>query len=96
MKIRKLVLLTAAASVLTLGTGCELIVDFDRNKIDSAMMQGDTGVGDACITSCGDGGPDGGTDSGDNDSGMMDAAVDAGADAMVDAGMDAADDDSGI
>lgn len=76
MKIRQLVLLISTLSLLALSAGCELIVDFDRNKIDAAMDT-DTGVAGT------GGGNDGGNDSG------MDAGEDAGNDAGEDASMDA-------
>lgn len=103
MKMRQLVLLTLSAALLACTAGCELLVDFDRNKIDSSM-----GTPDACMTNCEDAGPDSGNDAGpdaSDDGGMMDAMVDAdvmidsGSDSggMVDAAMDGSDDeDSGL
>lgn len=103
MKTRQLTLLIASAFLLSLSAGCELIVDFDRDTIDSSI-----GTVDACGPSC----ADSGTDASDEDSGTMDAMVppgdsgmdaevmaDSGMDAevTVDSGMDAADDeDSGL
>jgi hypothetical protein len=106
MKMRQLVLLTFSAALLACTAGCELLVDFDRNKIDSAIA-----TPDACVTDCEDAGADSGSDASDDDGGMMDAMVigDAGSDAdvtmdsgtdsggMVDAAMDGSDDeDSGL
>ncbi len=108
MKMRQLVLLTLSAALLACTAGCELLVDFDRNKIDSAVV-----TPDACITNCEDAGPDSGDDAGpdasDDDGGMMDAMViddagsdadvtmDSGTDASMDAAMDGSDDeDSGL
>lgn len=105
MKIRQLTLLTVAATLLSLSAGCELIVDFDRNKIKMDSGVADTGAPDT-------GAPDSGEDAGDagedaGDAGMMDATMmmpDTGVDATVtmdsgnpmDAAMDADDDDSGL
>lgn len=110
MKIRQLTLLTVAASLLCLSAGCELIVNFDRNKIDSGGM--DTGTADTGMPDSGQDAGDAGDDAGDagdaGDSGMMDATLmmpDTGVDATVtidsgnpmDAAMDATtDDDSGL
>jgi len=107
MKIRQLTLLTVAASLLSLSAGCELIVNFDRNKIDGGGM--DTGTADTGMPDSGQDAGDAGDDAGDaGDSGMMDATMmmpDTGVDATVtmdsgnpmDAAMDATtDDDSGL
>lgn len=78
MTTRHFVLMTATAAVLSLTAGCELIVNFDRSKIDEGTA--DTGMPE----------PDSGMDSG-MDSGT-DAGEDAGMDgsiAMPDGGMDA-------
>jgi hypothetical protein len=104
MKIRQLTLLAVAASLLSLSAGCELIVDFDRNKITADGGRMDTGMPDTGMPDSGQDAGDAGDDAGDaGDSGMMDATMmmpDTGVDATVnpmDAAMDATDnEDSGL
>lgn len=92
MKIRQLSLLIAAASLLALSTGCELLVDFDRSKIDSSI---------AVDSAMPDSGRDSGSDASDEDSGTLDAMVigDSGgldADVTVDSGTDSGSMDAAL
>jgi hypothetical protein len=89
MKTSQWMLWMVMGAALSFSSGCELLVDFDRNRIDSGGAEGD-----ACTTGCqADGGHDSGTDSGDVDAGHL---GDGGMDAMVtDSGMDGGGTDAG-
>jgi hypothetical protein len=81
MKLKKQRIATIAALSLSLAgllAGCELIVDFDRTKIDGGTVEGggnDVVQPDGSL-------PDSGTD------GTVDTGVDTGTDGTVDTGTD--------
>lgn len=76
--------------------GCELIVDFDRTKIDGGTLEGggETSTGDTGVDTGVDGTkPDTGTDA-PADTTVQDTGTDTGVDTGADTGADAPDDTS--
>lgn len=85
--MRALVIASVLLASLSI-TGCQLVVDFDRSRLDAGMDLGPAPTDMSVAIDAGtDAGVDAGTDAG-VDAGT-DAGVDAGTDAGIDAGTDA-------